>query len=288
MKKIRVIAIIGPTAIGKSDYAVKLARKIGGEIISADSRQVYRGLNIGTGKIFKSEMQNVPHHMLDIASPKKRISVVRYTEQARKIISEIHSRGKIPIVCGGTGFYVEELLFPSSLPNVKANPKLRLKLATKTTTELFKMLNKKDPRRAREIDPKNKVRLIRALEIAEKLGHVPERPARRHPYDVSIILLDAPLDTIRKKVHARLLKRIKQGLIAEGKRLRKNGLSYKGMQNFGLEYKWLALLLQNKISKDEFVAGLEKDIVAYARRQKTFFRGMQKNYSPLFIKKIKV
>lgn len=272
MGKIPVIAVVGPTALGKSDFAVWLARKINGEIISADSRQVYKGLDIGTGKITKKEMRGIPHHMLDIASPKKRISVLSYMIVARKIISDIYARGKIPIVCGGTGFYIEELLFPYSLPNVPADKKFRAKLAKHSAETLFKILKNRDPRRAKEIDSKNKVRLIRALEIIESLGKVPRRKKSESPYDVYFIKIDAPISVIRKRVRVRLLKRIRDGLINEGKKLHKDGLSFKQMSAFGLEYKWLALLLQNKVNKKEFLEGLERDIVKYARRQKTWFK----------------
>jgi tRNA dimethylallyltransferase len=279
MQKIPVIAIVGPTAIGKSSLAVYIAKKIKGEVISADSRQVYKGMDIGTGKITKKEMGEIAHHMLNISSPKKRISVQEYIKQASPIIESISKRGHVPIVCGGTGFYVEELLFPSSLAPVSANKKLRQKLSKLSAEKLFSMLKKKDPRRAKNIDMKNKVRLIRALEIIEAIGKVPKRIMRKNPSKVLMIELDAPLDFIRKKVHIRLQKRIKQGLINEGKKLLKTGLSFKEMESFGLEYKWLALLLQNKINKKEFEIGLEKDIVKYVRRQKTWFNMMRKKHN---------
>lgn len=279
-----VIAIVGPTAIGKSGFAVSIAKKIDGEIISADSRQVYKGMDIGTGKITKKEMRGVPHHMLDIANPKNRINVSQYVKLASKIIKDIHKRNKIPIVCGGTGFYIHELLFPSNLPEVPANKKLRTKLSKLSVEKLFLMLKKKDLRRAKEIDPKNKVRLIRALEIVDALGKVPKRKPLSSPYDVLTIELDAPIDFIKKKIHLRLQKRIKLGLINEGRKLLKTGLTHKEMQSFGLEYKWLSLFLQNKparlnsishsggITKKEFEMGLENEIVQYARRQKTWFK----------------
>ncbi len=270
--KIQVIAVVGPTAIGKSNLAVKIAKKIKGEIISADSRQVYKGMNIGTGKITKKEMRGVKHHMLDIASPKKRVTVEEYKTLATQAIEDIHSRNHIPIVCGGTGFYIEELLFPSSLPNVPANKVLRKKLSKYSAEKLFLMLKKKDSVRAKSIDPKNKVRLIRALEIIESLGKVPKRVKRENPYNIVFIKLDAPNEFLKKKIHIRLLKRMKQGLVSEGRKLIKSGLTHKEMQSFGLEYKWLSLLIQNKINKNEFVLGLEKDIYQYARRQKTWFK----------------
>ncbi|MFZ3020347.1 MAG: tRNA (adenosine(37)-N6)-dimethylallyltransferase MiaA [Minisyncoccia bacterium] len=272
MKKIPVIAIVGPTALGKSNLAVLVAKKIGGEVVSADSRQVYKGLNIGTGKITKKEMLGVPHHMLDIANPKKRISVVEFTRLATKKISEISRRGNVPIICGGTGFYIDELLFPSNIPEVKANKKLRAKLAKVSVEKLFLRLKKMDNRRSKEIDPKNKVRIIRALEIIDALGKVPKRTQGKSPYDVLVIELDAPLDFIRSNIKKRLVKRMSQGLLAEGKKLIKSGLSYKQLEAFGLEYKWLAKFLQKQITKKTFINGLENDIYQYARRQRTWFK----------------
>lgn len=272
MKKPKVVAIVGPTALGKSDLAVFLAKKINGEIISADSRQVYRGMDIGTGKITKKEMAGVPHHMIDIANPKKRINVEQYRNEATKILKNIWAKGKTPIVCGGTGFYIEELLFPSPLPNVPPDKKLRNLLSKKTAEELFNIIKRKDPERARNIDPKNKIRLIRALEIIKTLGKVPPRKNKKSPYDVFFIKLDAPIDILKNNIHKRLIKRIDLGMVREAKTLYKNGLSYKEMSAFGLEYKWLAKLLKKEVDKKAFIRGLEKDIVSYAQRQKTWFK----------------
>ncbi len=278
MKKIKVIAIVGPTALGKSELAVFLARKLNGEVVSADSRQVYQGMDIGTGKITPKDMKGIPHHMLDIASPKRRITVVKYAALARRAIGDIARRGNVPIVCGGSGFYIEELLFPSSLPNVPADKKLRAKLSKMSTEKLFAKLMKKDPRRAKTLDPKNKVRIIRALEITEALGRVPKRKKGQSPYKVLTIGLDAPIETIRSKVQRRLRKRMNAGLVAEGKKLQKKSLTFKAMESFGLEYKWLSLFIQKKIDRKEFMEGLEKDIVAYAKRQKTWFRAKKNIY----------
>jgi tRNA dimethylallyltransferase len=277
MKK-KVIAIIGPTAIGKSSVAVSLAKAINGEIVSADSRQVYQGMNIGSGKITQKEKYGIRHHLLDITSPKKRISVVQYVVYAKKAIEDINSRGKVAILCGGTGFYIEELLFPSSLPKVPPNKKLRSKLEKKNAGELFNLLRKKDPRRAKNIDPKNKVRLVRALEIIHTLGKVPLKPKRTDPYKPLIIELDAPIDFIKSKISKRLLERLYKGMLGEINLLHKNGLSWKSLEAFGLEYKWGAKLLQKKVNKIEFILGLEKDIVSYAKRQKTWFKKMKNDY----------
>ena len=166
----KIIAIVGPTASGKSDLAVKIARKYNGEIISADSRQVYRGLNIGTGKITKHEMLGVPHHLLDVADPKKRFTVADFKTLADKAIADISSRGKLPIICGGTGLYIDILTSGFVLPDVPPNPTLRKKLGQKTAAQLFVILKKLDPKRAENIDQTNSVRLIRAIEIAKVFG----------------------------------------------------------------------------------------------------------------------
>src|SRR3989344_8669425 len=178
----KVVVILGPTATGKSALAVKLAKKLarhkwggfnGAEIISADSRQIYKGLDIGTGKITEKEMAGVPHHLLDVVTPKRRFTVVEYQTLAREKIAEIFSRGHLPIICGGTGFYISALVDGTVLPDVPPNPKLRAHLKKETSETLFNMLLKLDPRRAKTIDPKNSRRLIRAIEIVKALGKVP-------------------------------------------------------------------------------------------------------------------
>ena len=181
-KKQKVLVIVGPTSSGKSAIAVELARKFDGEVISADSRQVYKGLNIGTGKISKREMRGVRHHLLDLESPRKTFTAQDFVEKGRRAIEEIARRKKLPIVAGGTGFYIDALLGRIALPNVAANAKLRAKLEVKTAAQLLTMLKKRDPRRAKTIDPHNKRRLIRALEIA---ASIPKSPLTPNPHPSS-------------------------------------------------------------------------------------------------------
>ena len=173
VKKPWIIAILGKTATGKSDLAVLLAKKWDGEVISADSRQIYRGLDLGTGKITKREMKGIPHHLLDIADSKKQFSVSEYKNLADKTIGEIISRGKLPIICGGTGLYIDAVLKNIVVPEVPPNKKLRKELEKKTVPQLFVILKKLDSRRAKEIDANNPRRLIRAIEIATALGSIP-------------------------------------------------------------------------------------------------------------------
>ena len=223
-EKPKVIAIVGPTATGKSDLAVVLAKQYGGEIISADSRQVYRGLDIGSGKVTKKEMQGIPHHLLDVADPKRVYSVARFQRDGRKAIAGILKRGKIPIVVGGTGFYVDALLLDMQFPNVKPDLTLRKKFETLTTEELFCKLETLDPRRAEEIDEHNRVRLIRALEIATLYGPVAPLTTSS-PYDIYWIGIRAETDALKERIALRLKKRMRSGMIAEFKFLHEQGLS---------------------------------------------------------------
>src|SRR3989344_169364 len=173
MPKAKVVVIVGPTASGKSALAVRLAKRLGGEIISADSRQVYRRLDIGTDKITKREMGGVPHHLLDVANPKEQFSVSKYRKLADESLRYVVQKDKLPIVVGGTGFYIDVLTKAVALPDVPPNKTLRKGLGKMSARKLFKMLKEKDSSRAKTIDRNNKVRLIRALEIIDSLGYIP-------------------------------------------------------------------------------------------------------------------
>ena len=169
-KKLEVVVIIGPTASGKSDFAVEYALSHNGEIISADSRQLYRGLDIGTGKITREEMKGIPHHMLDVCDIGEKFSVAEYVRLALPILEDIRARGKTTIICGGTGHYVDALIYKDTFPQIPPNETLRKELEGKTTEELFEELTSCDPDRAKTIDKHNRVRLIRALEIVTSTG----------------------------------------------------------------------------------------------------------------------
>jgi tRNA dimethylallyltransferase len=269
---------MGPTASGKSDLAIALARKYNGEIISADSRQVYRGMDIGTGKVTKAEQKLAKHHLLDVASPKRNYNVTHFVRDAKKIISDIKKRGKTPIICGGTGFWIQALLEENSFPAVKPDMALRKKLDKLSAEELFAQLKRKDSTRAKNIDPKNKIRLIRALEIVATLGQVP--PLQHSTFNIQhshiIIALNPPKETLHKNIETRLEKRLKKGMLAEVKNLRASGLSFKKLESFGLEYKYIALFLQGKISKEEMKERLNFEIRHYAKRQITWLRRFEK------------
>lgn len=276
MQKPKIIVIVGPTSVGKSDYAVKLAKKINGEIISADSRQVYKGLNIATGKITKKEMQGVPHYMLDVANPKKQYSVSNYKEDTLKNLRYIVNKGKVPIICGGTGFYISALLGEIDIPNIPPNKKLREQLTKKTTEQLFKILQKLNPKKAQTIDAKNPVRLIRAIEIA-KAAKIKNKELRiknneLDNFKIEKIGLIAEKEVLKKRIHLRVLSRMKKGMVAEAKKLHKNGLSFKRMHELGLEYRALAHYLQNKITKEKLIEIIERENWLYAKRQMTWFK----------------
>ena len=279
----KVIVVVGPTASGKSSYAVKLARSIGGEVVSADSRQVYKGLDVGTGKITRKEMRGVPHHLLDVVSPKKVFTAHDFVERGQAAIESILNRGKTPIICGGTGFYIDALLGRMPLPNVPPNPALRARLEKKSASQLFAMLQKIDSRRAKNIDRHNPVRLVRAIEIAKALGKVPtakeqgdaSRFTARRRLAVTWIGLNPGDSVLRAKIHTRLLQRIKAGMVQEAKRLHAGGLSYKRMHELGLEYRYLALFLQKKISRREMLQQLENRIWDYSKRQKMYWKRNQ-------------
>lgn len=267
----KVIVVVGPTASGKSAYGVMLAKKIGGEIVSADSRQIYTGLDIGTGKITKREMKGIPHHMLDVASPKKIYNVEQFVKDAKVAITKIIANKKVPIIVGGTGFYIDALVEGIVLPEVPPNKILREKLARKSAEALFRALQKLDPQRAKTIDSKNKVRLIRAIEIAKALGKVPKAKFKKN-YDAQYIGLAVDQEVLKNKITKRLNDRIKLGMIQEAKNLNKQGVTWKRMRALGLEYRYMADYLQNKITKKEMVEELSKAIVQYAKRQMTWFK----------------
>jgi len=279
-----LIVIAGPTAVGKSDLAVKLATWLsskkqrkkfeinGAEIISADSRQVYKEMDIGTGKITKREMKGVPHHLLDIASPKRQFTVVQYQKRALEVIKKIYQKEKIPIICGGTGFYIQAVVEGLRIPQVKPDWKLRRELEKETTESLFKKLKKLDPERAKTIDSCNRRRLIRALEIVIKTKKPVPKIEKDLLFDVLKIGIKKNMSEIKVLIRKRLEKRLRQGMISEVKKLRKLGVSWERLDDFGLEYRYIARYLQGKITKQEMTEELRKEIEHYAKRQLTWFK----------------
>lgn len=279
MTKPRIIAVVGPTSSGKSDLAVELARRFNGEVVSADSRQVYKGLDIGSGKITRREMKGVPHYLLDVASPKAPLAggftVSRYKKEATRAINKIIKRGKVPILCGGTGFYIDSLLYAWPIPEVKADNKLRARLHQQSNEKLFKTLQKLDPVRAKSIDRHNKLRLVRALEITKITGnpvpHFQLFNLKTSPYQILKIGL-YPKNELLKKIKTRLLKRIRAGMVKEVKNLKASGVSSKKLESFGLEYRYVNRYLEGNLTKDLMVSELTASINHYAKRQMTWFK----------------
>jgi len=262
--KPKLIVILGPTASGKSEYAIKLAKKLHGEIISADSRQVYRGLDIGTAKI-NGQL------CTDIANPKTAFSVAEWKKCADNAIASIFEGGKIPILAGGSAFYIRAIADGIVIPEVPPNPKLRKKLEKQPLASLLKILTKKDPGRAKTVDRKNKRRVVRALEIIEALGKVPKFKMERK-YDTRFIGIKRTPKELKGRIDRRIREMLKKGLIREVQELRRSGISGKRFSELGFEYKYPALYLQKKITREEMIAKINKETVAYARRQMLWWK----------------
>jgi len=278
----KIVVILGPTVSGKTNLSIKLAKKFNGEVISADSRQVYKGLDIGAGKITKKEMQGIPHHLLDVANLKRKFTVAQFQKLALKAIKKIQKKGKIPFLVGGTGFYIQSIVDDIKIPEVKPDWKLRKKLEKKSTEELYKTLLTLDPERAKTIDRKNPRRLIRTIEIILKTGKstslVYGHPKSVYEYRTSkklnsfqIGIKKSP-DQLKRAINQRLQKRLKMGMVAEVEKLHKSGLSWRRLEELGLEYRFVAQYLQNKLTRKGMVEILEKEIWHFAKRQMTWFK----------------
>lgn len=273
--KNKIIVVCGPTATGKSDAAVELALAKNGEIISADSRQVYKGLDIGSGKITQEEMKDVPHHMLDITDPKEIFSVEEFVSQGKKVIDEILQKGKLPIICGGTGFYIDALIYDIHFPQVPPNESLRKELESYSLEQLQTKLLELDPERYTSIDIKNPVRLIRAIEIATELGKVPLLE-RNSPYEIEWMYLDFPDEVLKERIYKRLINRLDQGMLNEAKKLNEEGVSFDRMKQLGLEYRYQAMHLLGEITYEEMIEQLNTKIWQFAKRQRTWFKKYMK------------
>ena len=271
----KLVVVLGPTASGKSALAVNLAQKFNGEVISADSRQVYRGMNLGSGKISPKGRKGVIHHLLDVAVPQKRFDVVKYRKLAQRAIDKILKKGKTPILCGGTGFYIQAVVDGIILPAVKPDWHLRSDLEKLTTEQLFEKLKKLDPRRAKTIDKNNPRRLIRAIEIVMKTKKPVPRLRKGYggqAYPVLIIGIKKTPNELKKSIARRLQKRLKMGMVAEVKKLHQGGISWKRLEEFGLEYRFIAQYLQKKLSYDEMLQLVQKESEHFAKRQETWFK----------------
>ncbi len=294
-----LLVIVGPTASGKTSLSIELARKLRGEVISADSRQVYRGLDIGSGKVTKREKRGVQHHCLDIYSPRATCTVSSWRKHALEALdhiyrtrpalsTEIHglrnrvfghevvSESAMPILAGGTGYYVDTLVYEQDLPEVPPNPTLRRALMHQSPAQLLVLLATLDPARADTIEQKNPRRLIRAIEVATALGRVPPQEKRTPRYDTVWLGLCPPKEVLHQKIHDRLVARLRHGMVAEVAHLHAGAhqapLSWERLENFGLEYRYVARYVQGKLSKDEMFDQLYQEIKKYARRQMTWFK----------------
>ena len=318
-----LLAILGPTASGKSALAIEIAREYNGEIISIDSRQVYRGMDIGTGKVERDEnfpslsevggqyfSEDIPHHLIDITDPAGPYNVTDFLRDATRALEDIRARGRLPILCGGTGFWAQALIGGQSFPSVPPDPEFRTSLSGLSAEELFSRLQAVNLERSRIIDRHNPVRLIRALEIAKaesavthELNHNSTPPTtgrvglplieeRGHSAQVlhnpdvllshaTIIVLNPPIEILRDRIKKRLDARFAQGMIDEVQQLHAHGLSWERLDSFGLEYRWIARFLQNKLDEPTMRDKLYYDIVHYAKRQLTWFRRWERQGAPL-------
>lgn len=273
MLKPKVIAIVGPTASGKSSLAIELALCLDGEVISMDSRQVYRGMDIGTGKVTQEEMSDVPHHLINIADPAlDTYTATNFTRDAEAAISDTLSRGKTPILCGGTFFYLDILRGKMGAAPVPPNEALRAELEPLSTSELLSRLTTLDPKRAATIDTHNPRRLMRSIEIATALGSVPEVTPTDSPYEWTLVGIDISPEQLRERIKTRLDERLKHGMIEEVHNLHTAGVSWERLESFGLEYRYIAKYLKSELSEAAMRTQLYHAICQYAKRQRTWLR----------------
>ena len=269
----RVIAVVGATASGKTSYAIELAKKINGEIISADSRLVYKGMDIGTAKPTIDEMQEIPHYMIDVVEPEYNYSVGLYVKEAKKHITDIISRGKVPIVVGGTGLYFRVLLENYDLPDVKPDYELRKELSSYAYEELLEMLTKLDEKAANSVEKNDKKKLIRYIEIIKLAGKPLDlvRGVKEKEFNVEWVGLNFPREILYDRINKRVDLMIEQGLIDETKKLlQKHGRISNITDTIG--YREVLSYLDGELSLDEAKDKLKQNTRNYAKRQLTWFR----------------
>lgn len=278
-----MITILGPTASGKTSLAAALAYEVGGEIISADSRQVYRGMTIGTGKDLDDYSVNghkIGYHLIDIAEPGDKYNIYEYQHDFHKVYSELMQRNVRPILCGGSGLYIESVLKGYSLSTVPQNPELRQSLSCKTLDELTEILMDLKTRNNSNMHNRSDVdtaqRAIRAIEIEMYNLQHPAQNRQFPPVESVIIGVDIDRDSRRKRITERLKERLQHGLVEEVKGLMESGLSAESLIYYGLEYKFVTEYVIGKLSRDEMFCSLEIAIHQFAKRQMTWFRGMER------------
>lgn len=278
MRLPKIIVILGPTASGKTDLGLRLAKKLNGEIVSADSRQVYKKMDIGTAKpegVWRKNymVQNVSHHLMDIIDPGEDFSLADYKTLALKSIKDILKRKKLPIVVGGTGLYIRALVDNLDIPKVEPSKKLRKELAKKKLPELAAMLKKIDPATAKKIDLQNPRRVLRALEVFILSGEsfLTQSTKSKPIFDALEIGLDLPREELRARIDARVDKQMKDGLLEETKKLSKK-YSWNLPSMSGIGYKQMGFYLRGETTLDEAINILKRDTRRYAKRQMTWFR----------------
>lgn len=280
MKK-PLIILAGPTAAGKTKTSISLARAVGGEIISADSMQVYRHMDIGSAKIRPREMEGIPHHLIDVLDPEEEFHVVRFQQMAKQAAREILSRGKIPIVVGGTGFYIQAFLYDIDFTENEENRACRERLAALAAKEgaaaLHQMLYQVDPKAAEDIHENNIKRVIRALEFYQLTGkrisqHNEEEKKKESPYNFAYFVLSDDRDRLYQRIGLRVDKMLSEGLVEEVRALKDRGLGRNMVSMQGLGYKEILAFLDGEMSLDEAVYILKRDTRHFAKRQLTWFR----------------
>ena len=279
-----LITILGATATGKTKLAVQIANEIDGEIISADSRQVYKGMDIGTGKDLNEYILNnnkkIPYHLIDIINPQNNYNVLQFQKDTQKILLELIKRKKIPILCGGTGLYIKAILMNYQLPAVKPNLKLREKLAHDNLNDLIKKLDSICNKNSQKYLTDTKRRVIRAIEIEMTIKE--NKKNKQHSFqklfnNPLVIGIEFPRNIIKEKITKRLHERLNTGMIEEVIDLINNGISHEKLESFGLEYRYISLYLQKKITIDDMKEKLNIAIHQFSKRQMTFFRNIEKN-----------
>ncbi|HNX10722.1 MAG TPA: tRNA (adenosine(37)-N6)-dimethylallyltransferase MiaA [bacterium] len=281
----KIVVILGATSSGKTGLAVKLADAFSGEIVSADSRQVYRGMDIGTGKdlpdytiVKNGRKKQIKYHLIDVASPKSVFSLAKYQQLAFRAIDDILARGKLPLVVGGSGLYLQALVDNYSLAKTKPDTQLRLELESLTKEDLQARLKKINPKffaKLNNSDKNNPRRLVRYIEIfSAEAGF--KAGAKKSKYDFLILGLSCPQEELNKRIKQRLLSRLDEGLIDEIKGLHKSGVSYDRLEKFGLEYRHGAWFLQGKMDYDTMVDHLNQAICRFSKKQAIWFKRWQK------------
>ncbi len=275
----KLIVILGATASGKSALGIHLAQRFNGEIVSADSRQVYRGLDIGSAKVTPEERALVPHHLLDVADPREIYSVARFREEASAAIDAILERGRQPFLVGGSPHYLQVVVDNLQVPQVAPDPALRRQLEARPLSALLAELEQRDPRAAASIDRRNPRRVIRALEVTLISGRpFSEQQGQASPRYESLLLGIAwPRQELYRRIDERVETRMRQGMVEEVRALLKQGLSHERLEALGLEYRFVSRLLRGEYESEEaMVERLKYAIHDFARRQLTWFRRDQR------------